>query len=527
MPPAPPTTTSEQQLREDEMLAHKIQQMEVEELRRRSSSVVSQHPRLGSMAPPSPQAPSSLLHQPSSQSLRPHSESVSSTVAPYNTETILGSPPRQASPSLLPEVVAGPSANPYFPQPISENLPIPVLQDQITPHLPSAPLDPASLSAYLEQHRQPPYPPQWVPPPVFASFYAYQGANIAPGSSWLDTPDSVVWRAVRPQQHARNPAPASYTFRFKTSSGTLRSPKHSWAMTCPGEQADLLKKVSKSTRPMWSYDLKLDSRTGLRKSEVLSHGREKAILTTYVHALNYDSLRFIGPDNRAYMWVSSSKLSSLNGSRYDTVRHALFVATGNVPDPLYGQIVADHTFWDGYIDVNEVHVGIKCKGCDMNPIRGLRWKCRTCPHHDVCDACRALALREQFGALIQPTCDFSLVNLPDESLHIRSPDVNPALVVATLQIFKDWEKHTLREERKKNVTGFMASEEAARKCDLGVMSYWKAGDLDKKGAEGERFGTMIKARGIMQTVGETAGALGSVADAGVAVGGDGGGGSGT
>ncbi|KAF2853347.1 hypothetical protein T440DRAFT_374570, partial [Plenodomus tracheiphilus IPT5] len=163
----------------------------------------------------------------------------------------------------------------------------------------------------------------------------------------------------------------------------------------------------------WTYELKMDQKTRMRKSEVLSHGKVKAVLTTYVHASNYDSLRFIGPDGRAYIWVSSSQVSSIGASRYDTVRHALFVATGHIPDPLYGQIVADHTFWDGYVD-------------------------------------------------------------PSEALYIRSSTVDPSLVVATLQVLKDWEKHTLREEKRDDEKGFLASQEAARKCDLGAMSYWKA-----------------------------------------------------
>ncbi|CAO2657803.1 Nn.00g070630.m01.CDS01 [Neocucurbitaria sp. VM-36] len=516
LPPAPPTTTSEEQLKQDELLAHKLQQMEVEEVRKRSSSAVSQHQRPSNMAPPSPQGHSPLIHQPSSQSLPTQFESVSSTNVPYSPGYV-GSPPH----SLLPEVVTGPRTVSYFPQSTHENLPIPVIQDN-TVYSPSAPPDPASLSAYLEQHRQALYPPQWAPPPVLASFYAYQVGKVAPGSSWLDTPESVTWRTIRPTEHARNPSPASYTFQFKTSSGSLRSPKHSWVLLCPGEQADASKKLSKSHRPIWAYELKFDSSTRLRKSEVLSHGREKAILTTYVHALNYDSLRFVGPDNRAYMWVSSSKLSSINGSRYDTLRHALFVATGNNPDPLYGQIVADHTFWDGYVDGKEVHVNVCCAGCQMKPIIGLRWKCRICPNHDVCNTCRTLALSGQSGAPIQPTCDFSLVNLPDEALYIRAPNVDPALVVATLQILKDWEKHTLRDEKVKNTSGFMATEETARRCDLGVMSYWKAGDWDKKGAEGERFGTRVKARDIVQTLGQTVSALGNVVDARIIIGGDGG-----
>ena len=511
LPPAPPTTTSEQQLKEDQLLAHKLQQMEVEEVRRRSSSAVSQHQRPVSMLPPNPQHNSALLHQASSQSLRPHSQSFSSTTAPYRPDS-LGQSPSQPSPSLLPEVVVGPLSVLYYHQSPSENLPIPVLQDQSSPPPPPAALDSTSLSIHLEQHLQVPYPPQWILSPVLTTFYAYQGGKITPASNWLDTPEAATWRTIRPTDHARNPVPASYTFSFRTSNGSFRSPKHSWVMTCPGGSADTSKRMSKSKQRTWGYDLKLDSSTGLRKTEVLTHGREQAILTTYVHALNYDSLRFIGPDGRAYMWVSSSKLSSVHGSRYDTLRHALFMATGNMPDPLYGQIVADHTFWDGHIEEKEVHVGIRCAGCETKPISGLRWRCRTCAHHDVCDVCRSRALGGQYGASIQPTCDFSLVNLPDEALYIRSPTVDPALVIATLQVLKDWEKHTLREEKKNDTKGFLISEDGARKCDLGVMSYWKAGDWDKKGAEGEKFGTRIKARDVLQTFGARATALGNVAE---------------
>jgi hypothetical protein len=173
----------------------------------------------------------------------------------------------------------------------------------------------------------------------------------------------------------------------------------------------------KATHPTWAYELKLDPRTNIRKSEVLAHGgpKAKAVLTTYIHALNYDSLRFIAPDGRAYMWVSSTKLSSINGSRFDTLRHALFVAAGNIPDPLYGHIVADHCFWDG-------------------------------GEH------------------------------PDEALYIRSPNVDPALVIATLQVLKDWEKVSLRAEKKSNDMAFKEAEEEARRCVLGKRSYWKAGD---------------------------------------------------
>ncbi|ERF69389.1 hypothetical protein EPUS_05934 [Endocarpon pusillum Z07020] len=35
-----------------------------------------------------------------------------------------------------------------------------------------------------------------------------------------------------------------------------------------------------------------------------------------------------------------------------------------------------------------LHADIKCDGCGVSPLRGIRWHCRSCPDHDVCDSCK-------------------------------------------------------------------------------------------------------------------------------------------
>lgn len=537
LPPAPPTTTPGEQLKEDALLAHKLQQIEVAEVRQRSSSAVSQSQRPVSMLPPYTQNQSPLLHQVSSLSLTPQTTNASSGDVYWGPESFNATHGRSDT-SLLPEVVPQHRSISYD---SANDFPIPV---QLEEHPVGPPatvsLDTHTLIAQLEENRQVPYPPTWRLPPSVATFYAYAGDRTVAGSDWLTQQESCTWRTIRPTETTYNPSAPTYTFKFTTKGGSFRDPRFSWSMTLPDPPVDpKKKKVSKSKPVTWSYDLRLEKSTGMRKTEVLNHGAKRAILTTYVHASNYDSLRFVGPDGRGYMWVSSSTVSSTKGSRYDTIRHALFASVGDVQDPLYGEIVADHTYWDGYVDESEVHTGVKCDGCQTTPIKGLRWKCKTCHQHDVCNACRESIQAGGFGEAMQQACNMSLVCLPDEALCIRSTAIDPALAVASMQVLKDWERHTFRGEKKKNPTGFQYSEEEARKRDLGIMRYWRATDWDKKeknNTANEKMGTVAKARSTDEANEGAASALGGLIDASFALashgtshsggGGDGGGGGG-
>ncbi|KAF2732655.1 hypothetical protein EJ04DRAFT_607357 [Polyplosphaeria fusca] len=503
MPPLPPTSTPIEQVDEDARLAYKLHQMDLQEARSRSNSAMS------SPQPAAHQAPEvvrPLSHVSSTSSRGPP---IGYSPQPYITPEI--------AQGFLPEVVRQPSEaiTPPLPEVVTQPVPVsvsnqPAAQSSTTANLPPPPKDPAGLSTYIEYHRQVPYPPQWILPPITSTYYA--SFKYAPKTDWLDTLDSQLWRSVRFSDTQPKSPPAEFHTTYKTKTGSMRTPRFQWFMPLSLPNGKKTKHL-----PTWSYELKLDSSTGLRKSEILTSPKGQQLLCTYVRAQNYDTLRFIGTDGRRYMWASSGPVSSINGSRYDTLRHALFVANESIsPDPLYGLIVADHAFWDGHIDHAETHTATTCTGCASSPLLGLRWRCRSCADHDVCEPCRA---RSQS---VKPTCTFTLVNLPDETLHIRNVEVDVPMVVATLQILKDWEKRTMREQKRKNLEGFRVSEDGARKLDLGRMRYWRSGDFEGRGS-GEVFGTEVKRKERMKAAGEV---LNGVAEVVSALGGDGGSGGG-
>lgn len=502
---APPlvTTTPAQQLNEDERLAQKLQQLEVQkaQLRARSNSNLNLRNSFV-VAQPDLQNPASLAYQ-QEQLGRTHSSSLSSN-SPYGAHV---SP--QPSPSLLPEVVGGSHTVPIastLPE-VVVRPPQPAVSPNLSRPLPSAPVDPISLSAYLERHREVPYPPQWILSPVTSTLYS--SFEYAPKTDFLDTLEAQIWRTTRFSKTGRSPPPPAFQFKFKSIGGSFLDPRFSWIMSTPAVGKEEAKNAE------WSYHLKRDMRTGMRKSEglvppstrpglrkyesLVQPLRRMEVLTTYVPAVNYDSLRFHGLDGRSYQWVAHAPLSSVIGARYDTLRHALFVSDerSGIKDPLYGHIVADHTYWDGFIDTADVHAGTRCSGCSARPINGLRWKCKSCPDHDVCEPCRISC------ASITPACKFTLVSLPDETLHIRDPNVDVPMVVASLQVFKDWLMHTLREQRKRDPGRFKANMDAARKGDLGRMRYWKSSDFEGGIGNGEEIhGTVMKAIECMKMLHE-------------------------
>ena len=57
----------------------------------------------------------------------------------------------------------------------------------------------------------------------------------------------------------------------------------------------------------------------------------------------------------------------------------------------FGQTTMNAMFWTKMHQQLDRHEGVMCDGCGMNPLQGIRWKCQTCPDHDVCTWCKGNA----------------------------------------------------------------------------------------------------------------------------------------
>ncbi|KAF2751514.1 hypothetical protein M011DRAFT_473977 [Sporormia fimetaria CBS 119925] len=465
------TPASEEIPSEDELLARKLQHVELAKARAQSAHELRQrvsHQHLNTGATRQSGDDVSLR-----STGRHHSASLSSQngASSFAQATLLQLSPHVSAADLAPEVILfPPTTDPAAraPEPVASPLPevVPVKLSRSTVGAYPELMDTSTLSAYLEKYLTVPHPSQWILEPVVETLYAsYQ----RPGKGeWFDTPPNVSWHKSRTTHFRRKesaPAVASFTFKLKSSGGTVRDPRLSWAMYDTRRGAKTTKQ-----KPQWTYYLKLDIITSMRKEETLRMPDGTSILCTYVHATNYDSLRFRMPDGTNYLWVTHGPVTTMRGARYDTLRHALFASSpsSGSQDPLLGGIVADHTYWDGFVDRKRTNEGIRCAGCGTESFPGLRRKCTACADHNVCEDCWICK------ASFKPECSMILLSPPDEALYIRSEAVDVDMVVATLQIMKDWEKVIFRSERRKDARGFAASVAKARKGDLGRLSYWKS-----------------------------------------------------
>ncbi len=68
-----------------------------------------------------------------------------------------------------------------------------------------------------------------------------------------------------------------------------------------------------------------------------------------------------------------------------------------------------------YASLNPEHHGVECDGCTMNPIVGVRFKCKTCANYDLCQKCK--------NARIHKHRSFDAISFPAENVQKKNKPV--------------------------------------------------------------------------------------------------------
>jgi ZZ type zinc finger protein len=87
-----------------------------------------------------------------------------------------------------------------------------------------------------------------------------------------------------------------------------------------------------------------------------------------------------GDETEAGLDMSDNQTVNANGPRTEGI-------TGSNGEAL--KLLVYHIAEDQNRQHTVIHRGVRCDGCNMNPIRGIRYKCLNCPDYDICSNCDA------------------------------------------------------------------------------------------------------------------------------------------
>ena len=74
---------------------------------------------------------------------------------------------------------------------------------------------------------------------------------------------------------------------------------------------------------------------------------------------------------------------------------------------------------DGFLEIasSESHEGVRCDGCGVRPVSGIRYKCKQCPDFDFCHECRLSRRHPHADFAVWQPFWVSVVPLPEEKRY--------------------------------------------------------------------------------------------------------------
>jgi hypothetical protein len=127
-----------------------------------------------------------------------------------------------------------------------------------------------------------------------------------------------------------------------------------------------------------------------------------------------------------------------------------------------------------------IHTGVRCDGCQMNPIKGTRWKCQECPDFDLCQTCHAAGIHgdHHFDEIWQPVSTVPCQSTPSGGggcFDLKSTDPEEAARLDAQRRLIDRELEVEKPKERFRITGEVHTGVRCDECNMNPIrgTRWK------------------------------------------------------